>query len=103
MVDFVRQGELTDASSVARRDLARTLPGMAHFAGGGPPGATCVHCAHWQRPAPNQKHICQKFIELTPRGPAKPVPGRTPACKYFEVTVTDGYHYPPACGPDVQS
>ena len=92
MADFVLQGQLTDASSVARRDLARTVPGMAHFAGGGPPGAICAHCAHWQRPAPNRKHICQKFVELTPKGPAKPVPGTTPACKYFEVTVTDAYH-----------
>ena len=38
MADFHLQGQLTDASSVARKDLARSVPGMAHFAGTGPPG-----------------------------------------------------------------
>ena len=40
MADFFLQGQLTDASSVARRDLARTVPGMAHFAGVGRPASS---------------------------------------------------------------
>ena len=83
MVDFHLQGQLTDASSVARRDLVRTVLGMAHFAGSGPRGAICAHCAHWQASAHGRKHICHRYRELMPRGTAKPVPGTTPACRYF--------------------
>lgn len=84
MADFFLQGQLTDASSVARRNLARTVPGMAHFAGTGPRGTICAHCPHWQLPSTSsRKHICRKYQELMPKGPAKQVPGSTPSCRYF--------------------
>jgi hypothetical protein len=83
MADFILQSFLTEASTVARGDMARTVPGMAHFAGTGPSGATCAHCVHWQNSVHGRKHICRKHEDLMGRSSTKPVPGTTPSCRYF--------------------
>ncbi|RWP64141.1 hypothetical protein [Mesorhizobium sp.] len=82
MTDFGRQSELTDASSVSRDKLARTVPGMAHFAGTGPVGATCSECDFWRQFGNQKKPSCEKFRLITGHS-GKPVPGFTPACRYF--------------------
>jgi hypothetical protein len=74
--------------------VARTVPGQAHFAGTGPFAATCgdcVFCTYWKRIKNASGDViktskssgCKKFYELTGRhGPAL-APG-TDACRYFE-------------------
>ena len=70
-----------------------TAPGMAHWAGSGPPGKACGQCRFRGYWAP-KKHLhglgtdvksqgCEKFFHLTGvHGPA--LQNALPACKYFE-------------------
>lgn len=59
-----------------------TVPGMAHWAGTGPPGTTCATCRFhfgW----------CKKFRSMmTPTGQRREklirVPDNIPSCKYYE-------------------
>ena len=80
-------------------DTDDVKPGMAHFAGSGPWGATCGTCrfrGYW-RPAKDKVNkrtmqleekrfrtmACKKFLELSMKnGP--PVKAEWPACKYWE-------------------
>jgi hypothetical protein len=75
--------------------IARTAPGMAHFAGSGPPGATCVECRFYQYWAQHRnkageiirtelrRNACGKYHDLTNKhGPA--IPHTMPACRHFE-------------------
>lgn len=60
----------------------QTHAGQAHFAGGGPPGATCKQCVNWivqgnDERAYYKSRVCKK-------GTGKPVPGSAIACKHFE-------------------
>src|SRR5512138_3619008 len=85
---------LTSINPEFERQVARTRPGMAHFAGTGPFAATCGECVSWNywrqirnasgdlvRTTKNQG--CEKYFELTGKhGPALP-PG-TEACRHFE-------------------
>ena len=83
MVDLLRQGEMTDASSVSRASLVKTVVGMAHFAGSGPEGRRCLECIHWTIFGRRKTPGCQKYWRMT--GDAgKAVPGSTPACRHFE-------------------
>jgi hypothetical protein len=73
--------------------IAKTKPGMAHWAASGPSGRTCADCSYltyWQQirnvagniVGTKQRHGCAKFRELTGRhGPA--VPKHAEACRYF--------------------
>jgi len=81
-------------------DASEVKPGMAHFAGTGPPGATCGGCLHrgyWRDAAKTkfnpdtnllegkrQRSLgCKMFLKLAMQhGPA--VNKSWPACKYFE-------------------
>jgi hypothetical protein len=79
---------------VLSAQIAKTKPGMAHWAGSGPFGRTCADCAYfgyWRQVqnaagntvATKRYHGCGKFFALTGRhGPI--VPKRTEACRYFQ-------------------
>jgi hypothetical protein len=75
------------------RAARATFPGMAHFAGSGPPFKTCHECQFWDhngyhaktgkyhgliKPAP-----CRKFRALT-REVGDKVPDDAAACRHFE-------------------
>ena len=78
---------------VLTAQIAKTRPGMAHWAGSGPFGRTCGDCSYltyWQQirnaagnnVGTKQRHGCAKFRELTGRhGPV--VPKHAEACRYF--------------------
>jgi hypothetical protein len=83
-LDLKRQNELTDVSSISRDQTASTVPGMAHFAGTGPFGATCGDCSFWQTIPKSQRMHCAKYVRMTKDKVKKPVPSRTPACRHFE-------------------
>jgi hypothetical protein len=69
---------LTKIAGVPDKDRAR--PGMAHFAGSGPPRMTCGECIHRKDSKPT---ICMMFTTLTGKvGP--PVRSHWHACRYFE-------------------
>ena len=80
--------------------LAKSVAGMAHFAGTGPEGWTCRSCTHWgvtkeersrgdrrsfQTPKPR---ACQKFKQMTGKKGGE-VPGLTPSCKHWEKVKAD--------------
>ena len=95
MSKFSRQLNLTDACSIPRANVSKTVAGMAHFAGTGPVGATCSRCKFWQKSGGQQKsgrkpkYICEKFRTMTGDA-AKLIPGTSPACRHFEQQ--DGEH-----------
>jgi len=72
-----------------------TPPGMAHWAGTGPTGATCRECSFWVRQG-NPRHKRDEAGLLQPRRCKKytalnhgeqmltGVPASTPACRYFQ-------------------
>jgi hypothetical protein len=74
--------------------IAKTRPGMAHWAATGPFGRTCGDCSYlgyWQQirnaagntVTTKRRHGCAKFLALAGNhGPA--VPRNTEACRYFE-------------------
>ena len=73
-----------------------TPPGMAHWAGSGPPGTSCRECTHWiatgkwtgEGPGGSGEPFdarCRKYKllgMLKKFGP--PLPHQTPSCKHFE-------------------
>jgi len=75
--------------------IAKTRPGMAHWAASGPLGRTCAECAYlgYQQQVQNaigvvvatkQRYGCAKFLALTGRHGAI-VPQSTEACRHFEL------------------
>jgi hypothetical protein len=80
---------------VLSAQIAKTRPGMAHWAASGPPDQTCAECRYLDYQRQNQNAIgaivatkqhrgCAKFFALTGRhGPI--VPKRTEACRHFEL------------------
>lgn len=82
MVDLLHQSEMTDAGSVPRAKLVKTVIGMAHFAGSGPVGESCSGCRHWLILTGRSKPICDKYRSMTGDS-KKPVPGGSPACRHF--------------------
>jgi hypothetical protein len=80
---------------VLAHQIGATYPGQAHFACGGPFGATCNDCAFFGYvrnffneagdviKVARRNRGCAKFHQLTGRhGPA--VPAHAAACRYFE-------------------
>ena len=64
-------------------EIAKRIPrpGMYHFAGTGPDGATCSECSSY-----TQDRQCWRYLEAVP-GPNRKKPCVSkcaPACKYFE-------------------
>jgi hypothetical protein len=80
---------LTQPDSEFTQQLRQSVPGMAHFAGTGPSGATCGGCDYFRSSKRGTR--CAKFTELmrqafpSGRAPAEggDVPRATPACRYF--------------------
>jgi hypothetical protein len=62
-----------------------TPRGMAHWAGTGPPGATCQFCTHFQADKRGRHGYCQKYRELMCGRVKKPVKFArdTKACHYY--------------------
>jgi hypothetical protein len=90
--------ELTKIEGVPEK--AAAVPGMAHFAGSGPPGKTCKDCKHrGYRRRSLKEHWdavtgeafdkfyrwagCAMYRKLTGRH-GKPIEGDNRSCKYFE-------------------
>lgn len=87
---------LTDPDPELTRKAARTMPGMAHFAGSGPRATTCMECRFWGlankhtyfakggshggriKPEP-----CSKFRQMMQMDGDK-VADHIASCKYFE-------------------
>lgn len=63
---------------------ARSMPGMAHFAGTGPVGTRCGYCVFWGDLHKGfGKRDCRKYYELTAKhGPD--IPAVLQSCKYFK-------------------
>ncbi|MER8846021.1 hypothetical protein [Mesorhizobium australicum] len=80
MPAFQHAGQMTDAATVARGALNRTVVGMAHFAGSGPSGSSCSACEHWV--TNRNKMICDKYRQLT-GDDRKEIPSGAPCCRYF--------------------
>jgi hypothetical protein len=81
-------------ASVLAAQIAKTKPGMAHFAATGPFGCTCGDCTHlgyWQQVrnkngdtvGTRHRRGCAKFFALT-GNPGPVVPRSTEACRHFE-------------------
>jgi hypothetical protein len=77
--------KLTQPDPDFAQRLRSTVPGMAHFAGTGPVGATCGECSYLAEFSGRGKHLhrCGKFTELMQGKPGDNVPKRSPACRYF--------------------
>jgi hypothetical protein len=86
---------LTVVNPELDRLVKQTLPGMAHWAGTGPPGTTCEQCKHFGYSAPlrnrrgktvgakNYPKSCHRFFELMQQhGP--PLRPSTLSCRHFE-------------------
>jgi len=75
--------KMTSIKGVPDRGDAR--PGMAYFAGSGPPGKRCGQCVHrtYFDSFNNRKYGCAEFFRMTGRhGPA--IGTFWSACKYFK-------------------
>jgi hypothetical protein len=94
---LIPEGHLTVFDPKMESIRAQTAPGMAHFAGGGPNGATCRVCEFWTgcgresgyyakkgmyggivKPRP-----CSRYRDLMGGDVGPGVPHATRACKYF--------------------
>lgn len=75
--------------------VAKTPPGMAHWAGTGPKNTTCRECISYQFNGYKSKRggisggalklgICNKYLSMMKMTGSK-VPFETPSCKYFEL------------------
>jgi hypothetical protein len=81
---------LTSPNMVIDELAARTVQGMAHWAGSGPKMMTCRLCVFWQmqgyyaggkglKPGP-----CRKYSTMMRGAVGGRIPHDTSACKYFE-------------------
>lgn len=80
MVDLAKHARMTDVLTVPRDNIARSIVGMAHFAGTGPAYANCGQCEFWV--TIRKKMICEKYRLLT-GDDKKAIPVTTPACRHF--------------------
>lgn len=79
---------LTSPNPELDRLVTATVPGMAHWSGTGPPGATCGKCRHHMS-LPNhlEKMVlkrCAKYFHLVQKVGPEPIPNKTVACRYWE-------------------
>lgn len=96
MTLVAEEKHLTVANPNLHRQIAATHPGMAHFAGTGPDGATCRECSLWRhtkfdyhakggkyrgmiKPVP-----CNKYRQLMQGNDGAKVPHDAGACRHFE-------------------
>ena len=80
---------LTRPNEALERLADATVPGMAHWSGTGPEGATCGKCAfygtvlnHLERLIPKR---CRKYAEMVNKCGPEPIPERTLACRHFHM------------------
>lgn len=77
---------LVDIPGTPKRSDAK--PGMAHFAGSGPPGKTCKQCQHFGDvyDQHNDKYIdrCQKYQQLMGGKVGARISDEYAACRHFE-------------------
>lgn len=78
--------KLTKAPAELQKQIDMTIPGMAHFAGTGPPGTICGQCVHWNEfwTEPLNGKRCRKYTQLTNRRGTKAIERHTPSCRHFE-------------------
>lgn len=81
---------MTVVNADLERAEASTAPGMAHWAGGGPDGATCGKCAFWgysyrkHNGDPGRRaSSCEKYFKMMSKH-GDSLDKRQAACKYFE-------------------
>src|SRR5437773_12410116 len=61
-----RRGRTLIHDRITGERLQRTYPGMAGWAGGGPPGRTCRDCDHYQPTARDDREgLCNRYVRLT--------------------------------------
>lgn len=98
---------LTKPDPALEEKRRRTQPGMAHWAGSGPPRRTCRECKHWSGCGSERGYYarkgmyggtikprsCEKHRDLMQGNVGPGVPHDTAACKYFE----DDGNAPPIC------
>ena len=80
---------LTRPNEALERLAAATVPGMAHWSGTGPEGATCGKCTfygtvlnHLERLIPKR---CRKYSEMVNKCGPEPIPKITLACRHFHM------------------
>ena len=84
---------LTKPNPELSRLVAATVPGMAHWSGTGPQGATCGMCSFWRTIGDGGKRKlkrCGKYVTLTLKIGPEPIPAKTLACRHFELQKSDG-------------
>ena len=79
---------LTKPNPELERMVNATIPGMAHWAGSGPPGATCGKCKNWRSLGDDDSgkikfNRCEKYFQLIGKVGPEPIPKGTAACRYF--------------------
>ena len=79
---------LTRPTEALEKMADKTVPGMAHWAGSGPPGTTCGKCKFYGTVADHLERMklkrCKKYLQLTGKVGSDVIPGRTPSCRHFE-------------------
>lgn len=66
-------------------NIRASVPGMAHFAGTGPEGATCGKCAHWTISLNRRgSYVCAEYARMMHVEEGGKIPKNTPACRYFK-------------------
>lgn len=78
---------LTIVNPDLEQQVARTVPGMAHWAGSGPAGKFCGGCAHFMSVSRGlgSSTRCGKYSQMMDgRTGSKKLPPETASCKYFE-------------------
>ena len=76
--------KLTDIYGEADRLARETAPGMAHWAGTGPAGATCKTCAELKPGGKPNMGQCRRWRRAYPKGKWLSFNATTPACKWWE-------------------
>lgn len=81
---------MTVTNETLERAEMLTVPGMAHWAGGAPDGATCGSCKFYgytftkaNGDPQTKRQSCEKFYQATKRHGGS-LEKRQIACKYFE-------------------
>ena len=79
---------LTRPNEALEKMADRTVPGMAHWSGTGPPDATCGGCTfygtvlnHLERLMPKR---CRKYKEMVNKCGPEPIPEKTEACRHWD-------------------
>jgi hypothetical protein len=83
---FASSRHLTSPNPELDKKVRSTVPGMAHWAGTGPEGATCGGCCYHVAISGRRKRTkmrCQRYQILMGRTGANDIPKQTEACRHF--------------------